>query len=83
VLLSDFHCKENDGTIWIPGQTCNPGLVTSDYGVPEVWVTMCGVLHVLDVWVRPGNQIVPLFSLQQKFVKSTKHYLTQMLLAIN
>jgi hypothetical protein len=24
VLLSDFHCKENDSKIWFPGHTCTP-----------------------------------------------------------
>ena len=42
----------------------HPGLVTSDYGVHEVGVTVCGVQHVLGVRVRPGNQIVSSFSLQ-------------------
>ena len=39
--------------------------------------------QVLGVWIRPGNQIIPSFSLQWKPNESTKHYLTQMLLAIN
>ena len=42
----------------------HPGLVTSDYGVHEVGVTVCGDQHVLGVRARPGNQIVPSFSLQ-------------------
>ena len=37
----------------------------------------------LSVRVRPGNQIVPSFSLQLKSDESTKNFLTQMLLAIN
>ena len=56
------------------------GLVTSDYGVHEVRVTVCGVQHVL---VRPGNQTVPSFSLRWKSDETIKHYPTQMLLAIN
>ena len=61
----------------------HPRLITSDYGVHEVGVTVCGVQHVLGLRVQPGNQIVPSFSLQWKSNKSTKHYLTPMLLAIN
>ena len=40
----------------------HPGLVTSNYGVHEVGVTVCGVQHVLwvlDVRVRPGNRHFP------------------------
>ena len=55
VLSSDFHCKQNDGFRGVP---IHPGLITSDYGVQEVGVTVCGVQHVLGVRVRPGNQIV-------------------------
>jgi hypothetical protein len=40
------------------------GLVTSDYGVHEVRVTVCRVKHILGVRVRAGNQILPSFSLQ-------------------
>jgi hypothetical protein len=61
----------------------HPGLITSDYGVHEVRVTVCGVRHVLGVRIRPGNQIVLLYSLQRKSDESTKYYLTQMLLVIN
>ena len=61
----------------------HPGVVTSDYGVHKVGVTICGVQHVLGVWVRPRNQIVLSLSLQWKSDKRTKHYFTQMLLAIN
>ena len=39
----------------------HPGIDTSDYGVHEVGVTVCGVRHVLGVRVRPGNQIVRKF----------------------
>ena len=48
MLLSDSHCKGNDGILVVP---VNPGLVTSDYGVHEVGVTVCGVQHVLGVQV--------------------------------
>ena len=54
-----------------------------DYSVHEVGVTACGVQPVHSVRVRPGNQIVPSFSVQWKSYESTKHYLTQILLAIN
>ena len=37
----------------------NPGLVTSDYGVYEVGVTVYVVQHVLGVWVRPGIHDFP------------------------
>ena len=40
------------------------GLITSDYGVHKVGVTVCGVQHVLGVGIRAGNQIVPSYSLQ-------------------
>ena len=58
-------------------------LIPSDYGVHEVGVTVCEVQHVLGVWIKLRNKIVPSFSLQWKSDESTKHYLTQMLLAIN
>ena len=45
--------------------------------------SLCGVQGVLGVWIRPGNEIVASFSLQWKSDESTKHYITQMLLAIN
>ena len=51
----------------------HPGLVTSDYDVHEVGVTVCGVQHVLGVRVRP----------ETRRDESTKHYFTQMLLLIN
>ena len=38
--------------------------------------------RVLGVLIRAGNQIAPSFTLQWKSEKSTKYYLTQMLLAI-
>ena len=41
---ADFHCKENDGFQVVP---VDPGLVTIDYGVLEVGVTVCGIQHVL------------------------------------
>ena len=44
MLFSDFHCKENDCTIWSPGRTCTLGLVTNDNRVHEVGVTVCGSL---------------------------------------
>ena len=44
----------------------HPGLVTSNYGVHGVGVTVCRVQHVLDVWIWPRNQRVPSFSLQWK-----------------
>ena len=56
------------------------GIVTSDCGAYEIGVIVCGVL---DLRVRPGNQIVQSFPLKSKSEESTKHYLTQMLLAIN
>ena len=37
MLSSDFHCKENDGFRVVP---VHPELVTSDYGVHEVEVTL-------------------------------------------
>ena len=61
MLLSDFHCKEND-RFWVI--SVHPGLITSNYGVHEVMDTVCGVQNVLGIWVQPGNQIVPSFSLQ-------------------
>ena len=52
MLSSDFHCNENYGFWVVP---VHPGLVTSDYGVHEVVVTVCGVQHFLGVRVRPGT----------------------------
>ena len=37
----------------------HPGLVTSDYGVHEVGVSVCGVQHVLGVRVQPGTRHFP------------------------
>ena len=34
----------------------HPGLVTSDYGVHEVGVTVCGLQHVLGIRARPGTR---------------------------
>ena len=45
MLASDFHRKENEFRI-VP---IHPGLVTSDYGVHEVGVTVFGAQHVLGV----------------------------------
>ena len=78
-----FHRKENEGTVWFPVRNVHPGLVTSDNGVQEFGVTVFGLQHVLGLRIRPGNPIVPSFSLQRKSDESTKHYLSQMLLAIN
>ena len=38
MLLSDFHCKENDGTISFLDRTLHLGIVTSDYGGHEVFI---------------------------------------------
>ena len=43
MLSSDYHCKEHDGFLIVP---VHPELITSDYGVHEVGVTVCGVQHV-------------------------------------
>ena len=56
MLSSDFHFKENDGLRDVP---VHPGLVTSDYGVHEVGVTVSGVQHVMGVRVRPGTRNFP------------------------
>ena len=40
MLSSNFHCKENDGLQVV---SVHPGLVTSDCGINEVGVTVCGV----------------------------------------
>ena len=50
VLSSDFHCKVTDGFRVV---SVHPGLVTCDYGVREVGVTVRGVQHVL--WVLGGH----------------------------
>ena len=81
-----WHCHTSLKVFWPQSMapwTAGKGLVTRDYGVHEVRVTVYGVQHVLGAWVWLGNQIIPSFSLQWKSDKSTKHYLTQMLLAIN
>jgi hypothetical protein len=83
VLLSDFHCKENDKRFGIRVVPVDPGLVISDYGVHEVGITVCAVQHILGIWLYFRNQIVLSFSSQGKSDESTKHYLRQMLLAIN
>ena len=59
MVSSDFHFKENDGFLVLP---VHPGLVTSNYGVHEVGVTVRGVedvLLVLGVTVRPGTRHFP------------------------
>ena len=52
MLSSDYHCKENDGFLIVP---VHPELITSDNGVHEVRVTVCGVQHVLGVRVQPAT----------------------------
>ena len=42
--------------IWFRVVPVHPGHVTSDYGVHEVGVTVCGVQHVLGVRVRRYKQ---------------------------
>ena len=56
MVSSDFHSKENDGFRVL---SVHPGLVTSDYGVHEVGVTVCRVQHVLGVQVRSGARYFP------------------------
>ena len=56
MLSSDFHCKKNDGFRVVP---IHPELVTNDYGVHEVGVTVCGVQPILGVRVRPGTRHFP------------------------
>jgi len=79
-VLVDFHCKENDRFHAI---LIHPGLVTSDY--QWLWSSRsCG--HCLWSPACPGCMDMtqnPPFSLQWKSDKSTKHYLTQILLGIN
>ena len=53
MLLSDFHWKENDGFRVIP---VHPGLVTSDYGIHEVGVTVCGVQYVHQLTLLTGGK---------------------------
>ena len=45
--------------IYVPCLAKSPGLVTSDYGVQEVGVTLTGVHHVLGVRVRPRTRCFP------------------------
>ena len=63
MLLSDFHCKEND-RFWVI--SVHPGLVTCDYGVHVVGVTVYRVLQVLGVRVQPKTLQKPL-SIQLKY----------------
>jgi hypothetical protein len=49
VLSPDFHCKENEGFRVVPIHT---ELVTSNYGVHEVEVTVCGILGGINSEVR-------------------------------
>ena len=45
-------------------------LVTNDYGIHEVGVTVCGFQHVKGVRVRLGNQIVPSFSYNENSTRA-------------
>ena len=48
MLTSDFNCKENDGFRVVP---IHPGLVTRDYGVHEVGVTVYEDQRSFESWV--------------------------------
>ena len=79
VLSSDCHCKENDGTNWLQGRTHTPR-------TRHQWL-WCSWSQGLCLWspACPGWTGTP----RKKSVhfpyneKNTKHFLTQMLLAIN
>ena len=77
VLSSDFDCKKNDRTIWFPDFIC-----TSKTCHQWLWCSW-NRGHCLWGPAWPRNKIVPSLSLQWKSDESTKHYTTQMLLAIN
>ena len=52
----------------------HPGVVSSDYGVHEVGVTVCGVQHVvrvLGVRVRPGTRHFPYNENPKKALNTT------------
>ena len=83
MLSSDFHCKENYGTIWFPGRTLKPRTRQQWLWCSWNWGHCLWSQHVLNVRVQPRNQIIQSFSLQWKSDETTRHYLTQMLLAIN
>ena len=59
MLSSDFRCKENDGVRIV---LVRPGLVTSDYGVHEVGVTLwspaCPVRLQYDVTFAPPSSVL-------------------------
>ena len=85
MLLSDFDCNKNEGTIWFLVISVHPGYAELQKQWPDFINSIINCdnswVYGYDLW--PGNQIVPSFSLQWKSDKSTKHFLTQMLLAIN
>ena len=51
MISSEFHCKENDGFRVVP---VHLGLITSNYAVYEVGVTIYGAQQVLIL--VPGNK---------------------------
>ena len=55
MLSSDFHCKENYGFRVVP---VHPGLLTSDYGVQEAEVTVCGVQHVPHMRMKVQGRLM-------------------------
>ena len=78
MLSLDFYSKENNGFRVVP---VHPGLVTSIFGVHEVGVTVESSMSC-ESWVY-GYDTEPVMFLTLKIHESTKHYLTQMLLATN
>ena len=69
--------------IWFPGRTLHLGHAGFHKKWPRLLEHHKHWRRVMGVWVWPGNQVVPSFSLQWNSDDSTKHYLTQILLAIN
>ena len=53
MLSWNIHCKENDGFRVIP---VHPVLLTSDFGVHEVGVTVCGVQYVHQLTLLTGGK---------------------------
>ena len=80
VVFSDFHCKENDGT------TGTAHLIQTFLAIsPDIRRGGSLSNHRILVFCQKSlNQVCcSSCSLQWKSDKSTKHYLTQMLLAFN
>ena len=84
MLSSDFHCKENNGTTEAAHMIRTFVTIFPDLRrVRSLANNRSLFFRQKTVWIICAAPVVPLFSLQWKSDESTKHYFTQILLAIN